>query len=132
MKKINESLSDKLAFLSSQSLKESFIEKDEVHLLVSYLKGSKRDALLSLVDNLKTVHPDYLIVLIGEDNGNLPIVVASSKAAIDKGLLAGNVIRQVAQVLGGSGGGRPDMASGAGKDPSKVGAAIELAKGLVK
>ena len=132
MKKINESLSDKLAFLSSQSLKESFVEKGGIHLLVSYLKDSKRDALLSLVDNLKTVHPDYLIVLIGEDSGNLPIIVASSKAAIDKGLLAGNVIRQVAQVLGGSGGGRPDMASGAGKDPSKVGAAIELAKGLVK
>ena len=132
MKKINESLSDKLAFLSSQSLKESFIEKGGIHLLVSYLKGSKRDALLSLVDNLKTVHPDYLIVLIGEDNGNLPIIVASSKAAIDKGLLAGNVIRQVAQCLGGSGGGRPDMASGAGKDASKISDAIELGKGLVK
>ena len=132
MKKVNESLADKLAYLSSQSLKDSFIDKNGIHLLVSYLKGSKRDALLSLVDNLKTVYPDYLIVLIGEDNGTLPIVVASSKAAIDKGLLAGNVIRQVAQTLGGSGGGRPDMASGAGKDPSKVGEALELAKGLVK
>ena len=132
MKKVNESLSDKLAYLSSQSLKDSFIEGNGVHLLVSYLKGNKRDALLSLSDNLKTTYPNYLIVLIGEENGNLPIVVSSSKAAQEKGLLAGNVIRQVAQCLGGSGGGRPDMASGAGKDASKVGAAIELVKGLVK
>ena len=132
MKKVNESLSDKLAYLSSQSLKDAFIESNGVHLLVSYLKGNKRDALLSLSDNLKTQYPDYLIVLIGEENGNLPIVVSSSKAAQEKGLLAGNVIRQVAQCLGGSGGGRPDMASGAGKDASKVDAAIELVKGLVK
>ena len=132
MKKVNESLSDKLAYLSSQSLKDAFIESNGVHLLVSYLKGNKRDALLSLVDNLKTQYPDYLIVLIGEENGNLPIVVSSSKAAQEKGLLAGNVIRQVAQCLGGSGGGRPDMASGAGKDASKVNDAIELVKGLLK
>ena len=132
MKKVNESLADKLAYLSSQSLKNSFIEGNGVHLLVSYLKGNKRDALLSLSDNLKTQYPDYLIVLIGEENGNLPIVVSASKAAQEKGLLAGNVIRQVAQCLGGSGGGRPDMASGAGKDASKVDSAIELVKGLVK
>ena len=132
MKKVNESLSDRLAYLSSQSLKESFVETNGIHLLVSYLKGNKRESLLSLADNLKTLYNDYLIVLIGEENGTLPIVVCSSKPAIDKGLLAGNVIKQVATCLGGSGGGRPDMASGAGKDASKVSAAIELVKGLVK
>ena len=46
--------------------------------------------------------------------------------------MAGNVVRQVANVLDGSGGGRPDMASGAGKDASKVDAAINLVKGLIK
>ena len=132
MKKINDSLSDKLAFLSSQSLKGEFIEKDGVHLLVSYLKGNKRDALLSLMDNLKKSYEDYLIVLIGEENGTLPIVVTCSKAAMEKGYQAGQIIRQVATCLGGSGGGRPDMASGAGKDASKVGAAIDLVKGLIK
>ena len=132
MKKVNESLSDKLAFLSSQSLKEQFLAKDGVHLLVSYLKGNKRDSLLSLIDNLKTVHNDYLIVLIGEENGGLPIIVSASKAANEKGYIAGNIVRQVAQALGGSGGGRPDMASGAGRDASKVNAAVELVKGMVK
>ena len=132
MKKVNEAMADKLAYLSSQSLKEQFVEVNGVHLLVNYLKGNKRDALLSLVDNLKTVHNDYLIVLIGEENSTLPIVVASSKVAIEKGLLAGNVMKQVAQLLGGSGGGRPDMASGAGKDASKVGEVLGLVKGLIK
>ena len=132
MKKLNESLSDRLAYLSSQSLKESFVEINGLHVLVSYLKGNKRENLLSLADNLKTTYNDYLIVLIGEENATLPIVAISSKAAIEKGLLAGKVVKEVATVLGGSGGGRPDMASGAGKDASKVGAAIEHAKGLIK
>ena len=132
MKKLNEALADKLAYISSQSLKEGFVQKDGVHLLVKYLKGNKRDNLLSLVDNLKSVHNDYLIVLIGEENGNLPIVVAASKEANDKGYASGNIVRSVAQTLGGSGGGRPDMASGAGKDASKVEEALKLVEGLVK
>ena len=132
MKKANESLADKLAYLSSQSLKDAFEEKAGLHILVKYLKGNKRENLLSLCDNLKSCHPDYLIVLIGEENGGFPVVTLASKAANDKGLLAGNIVRQVAQVLGGSGGGRPDMASGAGRDGSKMDEAINLAKGLVK
>ena len=131
-KKANESLNDKIAHLSSQSLKEQFEEINGLHVLVNYLKGNGRNSLLSLMDNLKTVHNDYLIVLIGEENGGLPIVVASSKAAIDKGLLAGNVMKQVAPLLGGSGGGRPDLASGAGKDASKVSEVKDLVKGLIK
>ena len=132
MKKANESLADKLAYLSSQSLKDAFEEKGGLHILVKYLKGNKRENLLSLCDNLKSCHPNYLIVLIGEENGGFPVVTLASKAANDKGLLAGNIVRQVAQVLGGSGGGRPDMASGAGRDGSKMDEAINLAKGLVK
>ena len=132
MKKVNESLADKLAYLSSQSLKEAFEEKAGLHVLVKYLKGNKRDDLASLADNLKTVYNDYLIVLIGEENGGYPIAVVSSKPAIDKGLKAGDIVRQAAQVLGGGGGGRPDMAFGAGRDGSKVEDAINLVKGLVK
>ena len=100
--------------------------------MVNYLKGNKRENLLSLADNLKKAHENYLIVLIGEENGGLPIVVLSSKAAIDKGLLAGKVFKEVATILGGSGGGRPDMASGAGRDSTKVSEALEKAKGLIK
>ena len=132
MKKVNESLSDKLAFLSSQSLKDSFEEINGLHVLVSYLKGNKREALLSLSDNLKKAYEDYLIVLIGEENGNLPVVAFSSKKAIEKGLLAGNVVKNIAGVLGGSGGGRPDMASGAGRDAFKVNEALAAVKGLIK
>ena len=131
-KKLSEALSDKIAFINSQSLKNSFEQINGINLLVSFLKGQKRDNLLSLIDNLKQEYNDYLIVLIGEENGNLPIVVSASKSANEKGLLAGNIVRAVAQTLKGSGGGRPDMASGAGKDASQIEQAIQLVKGLIK
>lgn len=132
MKKMNESLSDKIAYLSSESLKNSFNEVNGISYLYAYLKGNKRDSLLSLSDNLKKTHENYLIVLIGEENGNLPVICAASKIANEKGYLAGNIVKQVTNALGGSGGGRPDMASGAGKDSSKVGEALNLLKGLIK
>ena len=132
MKKLNDSLSRKLSYLSSQSLKNEFIEKDGINLLVSYQKGNKRDELLSLADNLKTVHEHYLIVLIGEEVNNIPVIALASKKAIEKGFMAGQIIKQVTNALGGNGGGRPDMASGSGKDASKINDAIELAKGLIK
>ena len=131
-KKLSESLSDKLAFINSQSLKSSFKDINGVHLLAQFLKGQKRDNLLSLVDNLKGSYNDYLIILVGEENGNLPVVVAASKAANDKGLLAGNIVRAVAQALKGSGGGRPDMASGVGKDIDEIDNALKMVEGLIK
>ena len=69
---------------------------------------------------MKANKDNYLIALVGEENGGYPIVVAASKAANDKGLLAGKLVKDIATLLGGSGGGRPDLASGAGKDISKL------------
>ena len=63
---------------------------------------------------------NYLIALIGEENGGYPVVVGASKAANDKGYLAGKLVKDIASLLGGSGGGRPDLASGAGRDIAKL------------
>lgn len=132
LKKKNEALMDKLAFISSQSLKSSFEDINGTPTLITYLKGHKRDALVGLIDNLKKDKEEYVIALIGEDEGILPIVVTSSKGSIAKGNLSGNIVRTIAQTLGGSGGGRPDIASGAGKDASKMDDAIKAAKGMIK
>ncbi len=131
-KKLSDSLADKLAYANSQSLKNSFIDINNHKVLISYQKGSKRNDLMNLVDNLKQGLEDYVIILVGEENGGLPIVVSCSPKAIASGNRAGDIVRGVAQILGGSGGGRPEIASGAGKDSSKVNEAMESAKGLIK
>ncbi len=61
----------------------------------------------------------------------MSIVVSISDAAVNKGLHAGNILKQLANVLGGNGGGRDKFAQGQGKDASKITDAIELAKKLI-
>ena len=132
LRKANESLNDKLAFLNAGSLKEQFEEVNGVSLLVSYQKGQGRNDLLSLIDNLKQEKPNYVIVLFGEENGGVPIVAAVSKAGIEKGYKAGLLVKNAANVLLGGGGGRDEIASGSGRDASKVNDAIKAIKELVK
>ena len=132
LKKLSESLNDKLAYLSSESMKKEFVEVNGLMVLTKFLKENKRNNLVSIADNLKTVYPNSLIVLVGEENGGYPIVVASSQDAIKKGLLAGKVVKELATMLLGSGGGRPDLASGAGKDISNIDKAFAAVKDMVK
>ena len=119
LRKENDALNQKLANATSGGLKNEFVNKDGLSILVKFLKEQKREALLKIVDSLKANKDDYLILLVGEENGGYPIVVAASKAANDKGYLAGKLVKDAAILLGGSGGGRPDLASGAGRDISK-------------
>ena len=115
-----ETLKQKLANATSGNLANEFKEQDDLLVLFKYLKDQKRDSLLKIVDSLKANKDNYLIALIGEENGGYPVVVAASKAANDKGYLAGKIVKEIATLLGGSGGGRPDLASGAGKDIAKI------------
>ena len=132
LRKANEALNSKLAHLTAGSLKDKFTEVNGISLMVDYQKGHGRNDLLSLSDNLKQDKPNYLIVLFGEENGGVPIVVCASKAAIEKGYKAGNLVKEAAKILLGGGGGRDEMASGSGRDASKVDDAIKAIKELVK
>ena len=78
------------------------------------------DALIKIIDELKTNFDDAVILLIGEENGNYPVTCALTKEAIASGLKSGVIVKSVANLLLGSGGGRPDLATGAGKDLSKL------------
>ena len=112
-------LLDKEAANSAKDLVNNFEEVNGCHLLVKVINGN-REALLKSMDILKTVHNDSLIVLIGNDDGSHPLVCSLGQEMLAKGLKAGNIVKEITQILGGSGGGRPDMASGAVKDISKI------------
>ena len=113
-------------------MKKEFEEVNGLMVLTKFLKDNKRNNLVSVCDNLKTQYPNSLIVLVGEENGGYPIVVSSSQEAIKRGLLAGKVVKELATILLGSGGGRPDLASGAGKDISNLEKAFQTVKEMVK
>ena len=121
LKKNNEALSNKLASLEANKLLNEIKVIDGVARLSIYLAGASRDNIFNLLDSIKGKYPDHLFVFIGEVN--LPVVVSVSGKAKEK-YNAGLIVKKVAGVLGGSGGGRPDIASGAGKDASKVNEAL--------
>ena len=60
------------------------------------------------------------------------ILVAATKDVVEKGFKAGDLIREMAKEVGGSGGGKPDMAQAGGSDPSKIPAAFERLYGLIR
>lgn len=131
LKKTVESLSQKLANAESASLDGEFAKLNDKEVLIKHIKDADRNALVSLVDKLKVTHKDSVIIFVGGGKDSIP-VVCSVNGNAQKAYRAGDLVKSVATILGGSGGGRPDFASGAGKDATKISEALEAAKGLVK
>ena len=131
LKKNLDSLNSKLANSEANAINSEFVNKGEYEVLVKYLKDTNRNSIVNLIDKLKVSHPNSVIIFIGEDGATLPVVSSVNGAAL-KSFKAGDLVRSAATELGGSGGGRPDFASGAGKDRSKVNEAIEEIRGILK
>ena len=133
LKKANENLNTRLAGMIGDSLMNNIEDYDGIKLLVASVPNHNRDRLFSLSNSIKAKLNDYVIVLIGEDaSGNLPLLAIVGGEALNKGYNAGLIVRKIAQFLGGSGGGRHDSASGAGKDKSKLGLLLKEVKGMLK
>lgn len=127
----NRRLKEKEANFEAKQLENRFVMYNGVHLLAAYLYDTDRDGLMKRMDQLKTVYDDDVIVLIGGKDGNLPIVSHVSSLAQKEGIRAGDLVKAVSGILGGSGGGRPEMASGGGKDVSKIDEALAKVKELI-
>ncbi|HET6248185.1 MAG TPA: alanine--tRNA ligase [Tepidisphaeraceae bacterium] len=97
-------------------------------LVVGEVPNAPTDQLLSIVDSLKKRAGSYGIVLISANEGRVNIVAAVSDDLVAKGLKAGDWLRETAKIVGGKGGGRPQMAQGGGTDPTKVADAMSAAR----
>ena len=125
LKRKLEALNNKLAALEGNKLVSQIVERDGISYLAVEVNGN-RDNIMSLLDSIKSKYPHHVFLFIGDTN--LPVVVSVSGEALKK-YHAGNLVKQVAGILGGSGGGRPDIASGAGKDKSKIKEALGVING---
>ncbi len=97
-------------------------------LVIGEIAGASDDQLRSAIDSLRKKSPVHAILLAAAGEGSVTFVAAVSDEIIAKGLKAGDWIKQVATAAGGGGGGRPQMAQGSGKDPSKLSAALDTAR----
>lgn len=115
---------EKLASSSSTELLESAVEVQGVKLAAgSAPKELSANALRELADDLAN-RLGGVVVLAGETNGKVLWAVKAHKDAVAKGAHAGNLVRELAKITGGGGGGRPDFAQAGGKDLTKIAEAL--------
>ena len=115
--------------VSAASLLEGAEKIGDVPLIVAEIPASTSNLLRQLIDQLRqTASPIAVLLATVEGPEKVTIVAGVSKELSSKSAHAGNWVRETAQVLGGSGGGKPDMAQAGGKQPDKLPEALEAAK----
>ncbi len=104
-----------------------------INIFKGKVDASNMDELKSMGDELREKMKSGVGVLISEMDGKVGIVAVVSDDLIkEKKILAGNIVKQVAQVVGGSGGGKPHLATAGGKDVAKIDEALESVEKILK
>ena len=86
------------------------------------------NGMRNLSDTLREQLGESVIVLASAADGKVSLLAAATDGAMKKGAHAGNLIRSIAKLVGGGGGGRPNMAQAGGKNPAGIDEALEAAK----
>ncbi|WP_164668523.1 alanine--tRNA ligase [Virgibacillus doumboii] len=132
LQKTNESLSAKLSNAEASSILDNVETINDVKLLSQKVSVKDMNQLRNMVDELKQKLNSGVILLAAENDQKVQLAAGVSKDLTEKGIHAGNLIKQAAQICGGGGGGRPDMAQAGGKDPDKIDDALNFAKQYVE
>ncbi|MCD6216593.1 alanine--tRNA ligase [bacterium] len=126
---------DKIRANMAKSQVAGLIEQAEkvgnVSLIIHTVDNLNNDALMSMAEGFKGKVDSYAALLIGKMPDKLGVVIAVSNDMMKKGLKAGDLIREICGVLGGGGGGRPNIAQGGGKDAAKIDDAINKFKSII-
>ena len=121
--------------LKSQAAKDALgdsLEKTEdvkgVKLLAAKVENVEMGSLRDLGDSLKDKIGDGVVALLSSCDGKANIVIMASDSAVKAGAHAGNLIKAIAPIVGGGGGGRPNMAQAGGKNPAGIDEALAAVK----
>ena len=130
--KLIESLNAKLAQNRLEGVFQNAQDVEGVKVVYALLSGTGSDALRALCDKAKERGEAIAAVFAGISGGKATLAAVCSKEAQAKGLKAGVLVKEVAQLCGGNGGGRPDFAMAGAKDQSKLDDALAAVPELVK
>ena len=122
----------KLASSQIDGLFQNAVEVDGVRIVTVYLNGTTPDTLRSMMDKLRDKEPNAVGALIGTDGSKTTLAVGVGKNALARGLKAGALVKQIAAIAGGNGGGKPDFAMADIRDTSKIDDALNAVEGIVK
>ncbi|MGO0804760.1 alanine--tRNA ligase, partial [Clostridioides difficile] len=134
-KNLSKELHDMKAKMSLQSVDSIFdskVEVNGVNLITNKFEGMDMDTLRETADNLRDKLGSGVVVLANVVDDKVNFVVTATKDVLDKEIHSGNIVREVAKIAGGKGGGRPNMAQAGASDVSKVDQALSYASEVIK
>jgi len=126
-----ESLKSKMAALSAESTDDEVKSINGVNVLVKKVAVDSPGAMRNLADKFKEKISSGVMVF-GSASGNKALMIAIVSQDLVGRFHAGKIVKEIAAVVGGSGGGRPDMAQAGGSRPEKLDEALEKAYGVIE
>ncbi len=129
-----EQLKMKLALGAGATTGGSVDDTASVHgvkLIARRVAGLEKSALRRMSDTLRDRLGSGVVVLASENDGKVSLVVAVSKDLTAR-VKAGSLVKELAPIVGGGGGGRPDFAEAGGRDPSKIDALLAAAPDVLR
>ena len=132
LKSENEKLKAKLASEALGDSKESIEEIGGIKFIAMHVSGVEMNELRNLGDKLKSDVDDGMVVLASDVDGKVNLLCMAGDKALAVGAHAGNIIKGIAAIVGGGGGGRPNIAQAGGKNPKGIKDALDKAKEVFK
>ena len=132
MEKEIQALNAEITKLKSADMFSKPTLVDGLELYIAKIEGTTPDALRSRGDDLKNKGDNVVALIAGVNGDKANLVAVCGKNAIAKGVKAGDLVREIAKLAGGGGGGRPDSAMAGAKDISKLDGALAAVEQTVK
>ncbi len=126
-----EQLGSKLAGIQTESMMSGAVDVKGVSVITAKLSGVAADDLRTMGDKVKDKNPCSVAVFASVNGEKASLFACAGKEAIAKGANAGAIVKAVAQLTGGNGGGKPDAAMAGAKDVSKIDEALAAVTGIV-
>ncbi len=128
----NQKLKDKMAKSSVGDAMADAVEASGIKILPVKVKDVDMNALRTLGDDFKAKLGSSVIILASDMGDKVNLIVMATDDAVAKGAHAGNIIKEIAPLVGGGGGGRPNMAQAGGKNPAGIDEALSTGVEKVK
>ncbi|MDP4092852.1 MAG: alanine--tRNA ligase [Bacillota bacterium] len=126
-----EQLRNKLVSSEVGDVLSNAVEIKGIKVVTARFDQLDMDALRNTGDMLKNKMGSGVVVLATGYAGKVSFIVTATRDVVDKGIHCGNIIREVAKIAGGGGGGRPDMAQAGGKDITKIDDALKTSSTVI-
>lgn len=125
-------LKNEMAKGKADDILSSVVEVNGVQYIKAIFDNMDEETMRNMAEGLLDKLTDGVVLLCSRTQDKVAFACMASKKAVEKGVHAGKLIKEVASMTGGGGGGRPNMAQAGGKDPSKAQEAMERSLDILK